>query len=264
MHGDVPGHRGVRAADHARRSGSATPTTGARHAPGAPAAGAAGRPGAAADQPACSRSSRALLDLADARLTAPEVLDLAAQPRRCGAGSASTTTTWSGSATGSRRPGSAGGWTRPTGRRTSLDGVPQNTWAAGLDRVLLGVAMDEEDLRIVGPRCRSTTSTATTSTSPGGSPSSSTGWRGRRARCAATQSLTAGWTPLATAVDDLTATARRRRLAAGAGATRARRRRRRGRRRRRRGAARLADVRALLADRLRGRPTRAELPHRPR
>ncbi len=90
-----------------------------------------------------------LLDLADSRLTASEVLDLVAmQPVR-------------------RRFGldeddleRVGDWVRRSGVRWGLDGesrapyglagVAQNTWRHGLDRILLGVAMDEDGLRSVG------------------------------------------------------------------------------------------------------------------
>ncbi len=90
-----------------------------------------------------------LLELADSRLTASEVLDLAAmQPVR-------------------RRfrfdeeaLERIGDWVRRAGVRWGLDaqaragyglaGVGQNTWAHGLDRLLTGVTMDEEDLRLVG------------------------------------------------------------------------------------------------------------------
>ncbi len=90
-----------------------------------------------------------LLDLADARLTASEVLDLAAmQPVR-------------------RRFGfdeealdRIGEWVRRAGVRWGLDahardayglrGIGQNTWEHGLDRILAGVAMDEEGLRPLG------------------------------------------------------------------------------------------------------------------
>src|SRR3954465_3609622 len=44
----------------------------------------------------------------------------------------------------------AGRPTRAGGGRCPLEGVRQNTWQAGLDRVLVGAAMDEEDLRTVG------------------------------------------------------------------------------------------------------------------
>jgi exodeoxyribonuclease V gamma subunit len=90
-----------------------------------------------------------LLDLADSRLTASEVLDLVAmRPVR-------------------RRfrldedaLERVGDWVRRAGVRWGLDaearapyglaGVSQNTWRHGLDRILLGVAMDEDGLRTVG------------------------------------------------------------------------------------------------------------------
>ena len=122
-----------------------------------------------------------LLELADSRLTASEVLDLVAMPpvrRRF------------------RLDDDAlervGDWVRRAGVRWGLDadargeyglrGVAQNTWASGLDRILIGVAMDEEGLRVIGRRCRSTTSTPPRSTWPAGSPSWSTGstWRWSR------------------------------------------------------------------------------------
>jgi len=90
-----------------------------------------------------------LLELADSRLTASEVLDLAAmQPVR-------------------RRfrfdeeaLERIGDWVRRAGVRWGLDanaragyglpGIGQNTWTHGLDRLLAGVTMDEDDLRLVG------------------------------------------------------------------------------------------------------------------
>ena len=42
---------------------------------------------------------------------------------------------------GRSAPGCGGASTARTGRRSSLDGFPQNTWPPGLDRLLLGVAM---------------------------------------------------------------------------------------------------------------------------
>ena len=90
-----------------------------------------------------------LLELADSRLTASEVLDLVAMPpvRRA-----------------FRLDDDAlervGDWVRRAGVRWGLDadargeyglrGVAQNTWASGLDRILTGVAMDEEGLRVIG------------------------------------------------------------------------------------------------------------------
>ncbi len=90
-----------------------------------------------------------LLELADARLTASEVLDLVALPpvrRRF------------------RLDDDAlervGDWVRRAGVRWGMDadarapyglaGLVQNTWQSGLDRILTGVVMDEEDLRTIG------------------------------------------------------------------------------------------------------------------
>ena len=90
-----------------------------------------------------------LLELADARLTASEVLDLVAVPpvrRRF------------------RLDDDAlervGDWVRRAGVRWGMDadargsyglaGLGQNTWESGLDRILTGVVMDEEDLRTIG------------------------------------------------------------------------------------------------------------------
>jgi exodeoxyribonuclease V gamma subunit len=90
-----------------------------------------------------------LLELADSRLTASEVLDLAAMPpvrRRFGLDDDALEL--------------AGDWMRRSGVRWGLDaearapyhldGVRQNTWQTGLDRVLVGAVMDEEELRTVG------------------------------------------------------------------------------------------------------------------
>ena len=90
-----------------------------------------------------------LLELADARLTASEVLDLAAMPpvrHRFGLDDDALEL--------------AGDWVRRSGVRWGLDadtrapyhlaGVRQNTWQAGLDRLLVGAAMDEDELRTVG------------------------------------------------------------------------------------------------------------------
>ncbi len=87
-----------------------------------------------------------LLDLADARITVSQVLDLAAMPpvrRRFGFDE-----------DGLDRIGE---WARESGVRWGLDAaarapfglgkVAQNTWQAGLDRVLVGVAMDEDHSR---------------------------------------------------------------------------------------------------------------------
>ena len=197
-----------------------------------------------------------LLDLADARLTGPEVLDLAAQP--------AVRARFDFDDDELER---VGDWVRRAGVRWGLDaadrapyhldGVPQNTWQTGLDRVLVGITMDEEELRTVG-----------LALPLDDVDSNEADLAGRFAelvdRLALTvealrspQSLDAWVDTLVTAVDDLTwtppfdawQTAEARReltdvlTSAGDGAAAA--------------LLGLADVRALLARRLRGRPTRA-------
>ncbi len=90
-----------------------------------------------------------LLDLADARLTVSEVLDLAAMPAvRARFGFDDDELERLGDWV--RRSGVR--WGLDAGARApyQLDGIPQNTWRTGLDRVLVGVAMDEDELRTVG------------------------------------------------------------------------------------------------------------------
>ena len=89
-----------------------------------------------------------LLELADSRLTASEVLDLAAMPpvrRRFHLDDDSLER--------------VGDWVRRSGVRWGLDAEArssfglgefhQNTWQSGLDRILVGVTMAEDDLRSV-------------------------------------------------------------------------------------------------------------------
>jgi exodeoxyribonuclease V gamma subunit len=89
-----------------------------------------------------------LLELADSRLTASEVLDLAAMPpvrRRFHLDDDSLER--------------VGDWVRRAGVRWGVDAEArgpfglaefrQNTWESGLDRILVGVTMDEDDLRSV-------------------------------------------------------------------------------------------------------------------
>jgi exodeoxyribonuclease V gamma subunit len=197
-----------------------------------------------------------LLDLADSRLTASEVLDLMAMPplrRRF------------------RLDDDAlervGDWVRRAGVRWGLDahgraayglgGIRQNTWEHGLDRVLAGVAMDEEELRTVG-----------TSLPLDDVDSAEIDLAGRLAELVERldaaldslrhdQSLEKWATALDAAVDSLVdvapgdawqvtqakATLANAVAAAGDQASGA--------------ALRLSDIRALLGDRLKGRPTRA-------
>ncbi len=89
-----------------------------------------------------------LLELAGSRLTAPQVLDLAGREpvrRRFRIGDEELTriAEWI-SATGIR-------WgLHPVARSPyGLDGVSEGTWRAGLDRMLLGVAMNEDGARLV-------------------------------------------------------------------------------------------------------------------
>jgi exodeoxyribonuclease V gamma subunit len=87
----------------------------------------------------------ALLELADGRVTAGQVLDLAASPPVRRAFSFSDDELerlrdWVG------RAGVRWGLGPQQRAAFSLQGVPQGTWATGLDRVLLGVAADESEL----------------------------------------------------------------------------------------------------------------------
>jgi exodeoxyribonuclease V gamma subunit len=197
-----------------------------------------------------------LLELADARLTASEVLDLLAMPpirRRF------------------RLDDDAverlGDWVRRAGVRWGLDadrrsaygitGIAQNTWQNGIDRILAGVVMDEEDLGTVG-----------TALPLDDVDSSEIDLAGRLAELvdrldAAVASLSEertvdGWvTALDTAVDSLVEvsptdawqiTQAKATLAAAAAG---------GADGRAGTTLRLSDVRVLLGDRLKGRPTRA-------
>jgi exodeoxyribonuclease V gamma subunit len=90
-----------------------------------------------------------LLELADARVTASQLLDLAAvepvrRRFRFDDDDLDRVRDWVGQA-GVR-------WGIDAAHRTpfSMQGVTQNTWQAGLDRVLLGVTMSEDDLRWLG------------------------------------------------------------------------------------------------------------------
>jgi exodeoxyribonuclease V gamma subunit len=90
-----------------------------------------------------------LLELADGRLTAPELLDLAAMPPvRMRFGFDDEQLEQIGDWV--RRSGVRWGLDAPARAPYALDTIPQNTWQAGLDRVLVGVTMDESGLRTVG------------------------------------------------------------------------------------------------------------------
>ncbi len=90
-----------------------------------------------------------LLDLADARVSASQVLDLTASPpvrRRFGFtdDDLERLQEWV------VESGVRWGLDAPHRGRFGLQAVAQNTWRAGLDRILLGAAMAEDDLRWVG------------------------------------------------------------------------------------------------------------------
>ena len=93
-----------------------------------------------------------LLHLADARLTASEVLDFAGREPvrrrfRFDDGALEQLEAWVA--------GSGIRWGLDAGHRSafSLGDVPANTWRAGLDRILLGVTMADEEDRLVGGVC---------------------------------------------------------------------------------------------------------------
>ena len=109
-----------------------------------------GRPLAAPDQPRARRASPSC-----SPWSTP-----ASPPRRCWpsprsppgarAASASTTTTSSASPAGSRRTGTRWGLDAAHRAPYDLAAVDTGTWDAGLHRLLLGVAMSEDDQRLVG------------------------------------------------------------------------------------------------------------------
>ena len=91
------------------------------------------------DQPAAGVAAQ-LLALAGGRATASEVLNLA-QPRPCGLGSVSATTTSRPSPLGPGSQHPVG--IRPHAPRAVRRRLVQNTWRFGLDRIL-GVAMSDD------------------------------------------------------------------------------------------------------------------------
>ncbi len=133
---DVPGRRDLRPA-RARRV-----RAGSGRAPRAHAAGATRRSWAAPDQSGPVGRSTTLLGLADARVTASEVLDLAAAApvrRRFGFDDddLERLQEWA------PRPEHAGDSARGNADPFGLADFPQNTFGTALDRILLGVAADE-------------------------------------------------------------------------------------------------------------------------
>ena len=180
---------------------------------------------------------------------------------RSAGGSASTTTTCRGCRNGSPRAAIRWGFDAPHREPFKLGSLHANTWRRGLDRMLVGVAMTEEDSRLVqgvlplddvdsgaidlagrfAEFVDRVKAAADALTDP--KPIATLGRRDRPGRRLADRH-------------------QRARLLAATRAAAPARGRRRGvrRRRRRRGGGpelELADVRVLLADRLRGRPTRA-------
>jgi exodeoxyribonuclease V gamma subunit len=197
-----------------------------------------------------------LLELADARLTSSQVLDLAAMPAvRARFGFDDDELERIGDWV--RRSGVRWGLDAAARAPYHLDGVRQNTWQAGLDRLLVGVTMDEDELRTVGMalplddvdsneadlagRFAELVDRLTAAVEALGRPQPLTGWV--EALLAAVDDLT--WAPV---YDAWQAGETRRELvdalaAAGGRADGV--------------SLGLQDVRALLAQRLRGRPTRA-------
>ena len=260
--GDVPRHRGLRAADRGRRSGSATwsaPT--ATPATGCGCGWPTGRstqtnPLLAVVGPAARPRRRPRRGQRRARP--------GRTPSRCAAGSASPTTTSSSSTTWVEQAGVRWAFDAEHRADFGLDGYVQNTWRFGLDRLLAGVAMSDDAGRLARTaRCRSTTSAAAQVDLAGRLAELVDRLRGGHRR--------AGRHPpprplarrrCATAIDALTAVRRERRAgrparcsassagsadaAGGRGGTELR----------------LPDVRALLADRLGGPAHPRQLPHR--
>ncbi len=196
-----------------------------------------------------------LLELADARVTASQVLDLAAlapvrRRFRLDDDDLERIRDWVA--------GSNVRWGLDAAHRApyQLAAVPQNTWQAGLDRLLLGVTMAEDDLRWLG-LALPLDDVDSTDVDLAGRLAELVARLGTALdSLAGSQPLAAWLEALSEALDTLTAVgtadewqlaqARRELADVAAGAT--------GRTGVR---LRLADVRALLADRLQGRPTRA-------
>ena len=249
---DVPGHRDLRAADRRRLRARRRR---ARRAPGAPAAGAARRPVARPDQPAARRRRRNCSS-SPAAGPPPARCSTSRRPSRCGAGSASPTTTSRTSPAGCARPTSAGASTASTASRSASTSsrTPGASASTGCSRAW---RCPTTRTRGSARRCRSTTSAATASTWPAGSPSTSTG-------CSAiVESLTGArplrglarprWPTASTCWPASTTTTPGRPARCSASSPTCSRRRARAAT----PSMRLPDVRALLGRHLAGRPTRA-------
>ncbi len=197
-----------------------------------------------------------LLELADSRLTASEVLDLLAMPpvrRRFHLDEDALER--------------VGDWVRRAGVRWGMDadarapyglsGIAQNTWRRGLDRILAGVVMDEESLTTIGDALPLDDVDSTEIELAGRLAELLDRLDAALSSLSREQSVEEWLAALDEAVDDLVDVAPRdawqltsaKAVLAGAVATAGD------------GAAattlRLSDVRALLGDRLKGRPTRA-------
>ena len=155
-----------------------------------------------------------------------------------------------------RRAASAGGWTPSTARRSSSPELPAGTWRFGLDRLLLGVTMTEDEQRLFGGvlPLDDVESGAIDLAGRLAELVDRLHARGRRAERAADGPGVGGGARGGRRRADRDRPARR--VAARGAAAAARRRRARGRRARR-ACSSSAEVRALLAERLQGRPTRA-------
>ena len=134
---------------HVRRRATSAGDGARRDGPPEPAA--SGSPTARCARPTpCSPPLAELLDLAPTRVTASAARRL----RRPRAGAAAVPPRRRrprpDRGVGRARPASAGASTPPIGRRSSSTALGANTWRAGLDRLLLGVGMTEDELPLVG------------------------------------------------------------------------------------------------------------------
>ena len=137
-------HGDVRAGEVPRTTPTRRPSRGRRTC-------ASGSPTARCARPTrCSASSPQLLELADARLTASQVLDLAGREPvrrrfRLDDDDLDRLEDWVAASRDPLGPRRRAPRAVPARRRRR-----PNTWRAGLDRLLLGVAMTEDEQRLVG------------------------------------------------------------------------------------------------------------------